>query len=410
MKIQFLSQFFDPEPGVGRGLAFARWLRARGHEVSVVTGYPNYPGGAVYDGYRMDLWQHEEMDGIPVLRVPLYPSHDASAVRRVLNYGSFAASAVAMGISQQERADVCYVINLPTVALAASVQKLVRGTPFVYNIPDIWPEAVTGSGMLRGPVQKVAEGFIHALNRVVHSRAAAMTVISPGFKRILIERGVPEEKVEVVYNWVDEELFRPVPRDEALARELGFAGKFNVLYAGNLGSFQGLESAVRATTRLREFSQIQLVLLGEGQEKEALKRLARELGATNVRFLKRCPLEQMPAINALADALLVHLKEVPLLETWIPSKTQVSLASGRPIVMAARGDAGELTERAQAGVVCTPEDPEALANAILQLHRMPAAEREKLGKNGRDFYVRKMALQVGGVRIEQLFERVAVHA
>jgi putative colanic acid biosynthesis glycosyltransferase WcaI len=345
-----------------------------------------------------------------VLRLPLYPSHDSSAVRRALNYGSFAAAAVALGIPQQERADVCYVINLPTVALAASVQKLVRGTPFVYNIPDIWPEAVTGSGMLRGPVQKVAEGAINALNRVVHSRAAAMTVISPGFKRILVERGVPEEKVAVVYNWVDEELFRPVPRDETLARELGFASKFNVLYAGNLGSFQGLESAVRAATRLRAFPEIQLVLLGEGQEKEALQQLARELGARNVRFLERRPLERMPAINALADALLVHLKEIPLLDTWIPSKTQVSLASGRPIVMAARGDAGELIERAEAGVVCAPEDPEALANAIVKLYRMPVAERERLGKNGREFYLREMSLEVGGKRIEQLFERVAVPA
>ena len=410
MKIQILSQFFDPEPGVGRGLAFARWLRARGHDVRVVTGYPNYPGGEIFDGYKMDLWQRETMDGIPVLRLPLYPSHDSSAVRRALNYGSFAAAAVAMGIPQQERADVCYVINLPTVALAASVQKLVRGTPFVYNIPDIWPEAVTGSGMLRGPAQKVAEGAIHALNRVVHSRAAAMTVISPGFKRILVERGVPEEKVAVVYNWVDEELFRPVARDEALARELGLAGKFNVVYAGNFGSFQGLESAVRAATRLREFPEIQLVLLGAGQEEEALKRLARELGASNVLFLERRPLEEMPAINALAGALLVHLKQVPLLDTWIPSKTQIALASGRPVVMAAGGDAGELVQRAHAGVVCKPEDPDALAQAMLKLYRMPAGEREQLGKNGREFYLREMSLAVGGARIEQLFERVAVHA
>jgi glycosyltransferase involved in cell wall biosynthesis len=408
MRIVFLTQWFDPEPGAIRGLPLARWLAARGHEVRVLTGVPNYPGGRLHPGYRMRLWQREVMDGIPVLRVPLYPSHDASAVGRVMNYASFALSAATIGAALVGEADVAYVYHPPaTVGLPAMVLKGLRRLPFVYHIGDMWPESVVDSGMLGdGALRRVAERTLHVVCRTVYRQANAITVLSPGFKRLLVERGVPAHKVHVVYNWTDEAVFRPAARDEALARELGLAGRFNVVYAGNLGAFQGLEAVIRAAARIAHESAIQLVIVGTGQREAALKRLARELGVDNVRFLGRREYWDMPKIYALADVLLVHLRDLPFFAATIPSKTQVSLACGRPVLMAVRGDAADVVRRAGAGVTCSPEDDAELADAIVKLAHTDREELEAMGARGRAAYLDMMSLAIGGASTETLLRQV----
>jgi glycosyltransferase involved in cell wall biosynthesis len=225
-----------------------------------------------------------------------------------------------------------------------------------------------------------------------------------------VERGVPAEKVHVIYNWCDEELFRPRPRDERLAAALGSAGRFNVVYAGNLGMFQGVETMVRAARLVVDEPDIQVVFVGTGQEEERAKALAREIGATNVRFLSRRPMEEMPAINDLADVLLVHLIDRPVFRTTVPSKTQVSLASGRAVLMAVHGDAADVVEDAGAGLVCAPEDPEAMAAAIRTFHAMDRDRREALGASGRAYYLRHMSLAVGGAATDALLRDAVARA
>src|SRR5205809_7924688 len=187
MRTIFLTQWFDPEPGAIRGLPLARWLTARGHDVRVLTGVPNYPGGRVYPGYRMRLWQREVMDGVSVLRVPLYPSHDTSPVGRVANYTSFALSAATLGAALIGRGDVAYVYHPPaTVGLPAVVLTALRGVPFVYHIADMWPEAVVASGMLGdNAARRVVERLLAGWCRLTYGRAGALSVLSPGFKRLL---------------------------------------------------------------------------------------------------------------------------------------------------------------------------------------------------------------------------------
>jgi colanic acid biosynthesis glycosyl transferase WcaI len=409
MRILFVTQWFDPEPGALRGLPLARWLVRRGHEVTVVTGVPNYPGGKIYPGYRMRLWQREEMDGVSVLRVPLYPSHDGSAMGRLLNYGSFAVSAATLGTALAGSADVAYVYHPPaTVGLAALVLRAVRRIPYVYHIADMWPESVVESGMLgAGKVRRGVELALSAWCKLIYRQASIITVLSPGFKRLLIERGVPAARIEVVYNWTEEAVFRPLPPDPALAADLGLADRFNVVYAGNLGGFQALECVIRAACRLRDDPRIQIVLVGTGPHEERLQGLARELGATNVRFIGSRPFWEMPQLNSLADVLLVHLRDLPFFAATIPSKTQVALASGRPVLMAVRGDAAALVERAGAGLSCAPENDEAIASAIRQLAAMPPAEREAMGQRGRQYYLEHLSLDVGAGRMEELFARLA---
>lgn len=409
LRALFLTQWFDPEPGAIRGLPLAAWLQARGVEVEVLTGFPNYPGGKIYPGYRIQPWARETMQGVPVLRVALYPSHDTSAVRRIANYSTFALSASVLGTFLVREADVAFVYHPPpTVALPAIVLRALRGIPFVYHIADMWPESAVESGMFgEGSLRRIAARAIGSWCTFAYGRAGAITVLSPGFKQLLIERGVPAEKVHVIYNWCDENLFQPRPRNEALAAELGLDGKFNVVYAGNLGIFQGLETVVRAATRVRDLADVQFVFVGTGQREEPLKQLAEEIGATNVRFIGRRQLDEMPPINDLADVLLVHLRDLPFFAATVPSKTQVSLAAGRPVLMAVGGDAAQIVREAGAGCVVPPEDAGAMAKAVRELHAMPASERAALAARGRRYYLDRMSLAVGGQQTHDLLRAVA---
>ena len=408
MRVIFLTITFDPEPGALRGLPLAKWLAARGYDIKVLTAFPQYPEGRIYPGYRVRLWQREVMDGIPVLRVPIYPSHDTSAVRRIGTYLSFALASSTIGASLIGPADAVYLYEPPpTNGLASLVLKFFRGTPIVHHIADMWPETVIESGMIRGSqTKKIANYVLGKWCRFLYRQAQVMTVLSPGFKRLLVERGVPESKIEVIYNWTDEETFRPVERDAALGRELGFEGRFNIVYAGNLGPLQGVDTFIRAAALLKDNPLIQIVLIGTGPKEEEAKRLAAQLGAGNVRFLSRRQYWEMPKINALADVLLVHLRDIPFLHTTIPSKVQVSLASGRPILTGVRGDAADLVREAGAGVVCEPEDPAEMAQTMLKMSRMPKEQLEAMGTRGRVYYLSHLSLDIAGEKMDAVFRRV----
>jgi glycosyltransferase involved in cell wall biosynthesis len=401
LRILILSQYFEPEPGTDRCLPLARWLASHGHEVEVLTGVPNYPGGRVYPGYEMRWRQRQVMDGVPVTRVPLYPSHDRSPLRRFLNYGSFALTSATVGLASVRRPDVALVCHPPaTLGLPAMIARAVQGVPFVYNIADMWPESVVQSGFIRHPrLGRLVERALTAWCNRVYAAASAITVISPGFKTLLVERGVPAEKVHVIYNWTDEDTFRPLAPDPALREQLGLSGKFVVLYAGNFGAYQGLGVVLDAAERLRDRPEVLFLLAGGGQEEGELRRAVSERRLDNVRFLERRPYREMPGVNALADVLLVHLRDLPFFAATIPSKTQVSLATGRPIIMAVRGDAAELIAQADAGPVIPPEDPVRLAEAVLALRSRSEAERAAMGARARAFYDRELALDVGSRRM-----------
>jgi colanic acid biosynthesis glycosyl transferase WcaI len=408
MRILFLTQWFDPEPGAIRGLPLAAWLVERGHTVTVVTGFPNYPSGVVYPGYRQSLWHRERVSGVDIIRVPLYPSRDRSAVRRVANFLSFAASASAIGTALSGPADVAYVYHPPpTVGLAALVQKHLRNVPFVYHIADMWPESVTESGMIGSArAQKLVGRVLSRWCERLYRASGGISVLSPGFRRLLLERGVPSDKVEVIYNWADESIFRPGTPDPALADTLGMSGRFNIVYSGNLGPFQRLDVAIEAAARLRHLPEIQLVLIGTGQCEEDLRDQAQRLGLDNVHFLGRQEYTDMGGINDLADVLLVSLDDLPFFAATIPSKTQVAMASGKPIVMAARGDAADMVEKAGAGTTCAPADPDALAAAFEAMYRSSPSDLAAMGASGREFYQRELSMERGGERTEAMLAAV----
>lgn len=406
MRITILSQWYPPEPESKIHL-LGKQLAARGHIVTALTGFPNYPSGRLYPGYRLRWRQWEQRDGVRVLRVPLYPDHSRSGAKRILNYFSFALSASTLGATLCGRADVMWVYSPPlTVGIPAWWIGLLRRIPFVYEVQDMWPETLTATGML--PSSRAAK-LLGQLAKFIYARAAAITVISPGFKRNLIEKGVPADKIQVIPNWADEDIYRPVERDERLGEEYSLAGKFNVMFAGVMGAAQALENVLAAAEKLIDCEAVQWVFIGDGIDVDRLKQSAQARRLNNVRFIGRQPVERMPYFFAWADALLVHLKRDPLFEITIPSKTIAYLACGRPIITCAAGDPAKVVSDAGAGLVCAPEDATALAQAVRVLRAMPVDQREALGQAGRHAYLQQYT-RAGLVRnYEELLERIAAY-
>lgn len=406
MRVLLLTQWFDPEPAF-KGLLFAKALRDAGHEVQVITGFPNYPGGKVYPGYRVRWRQHEVMDGIPVTRIALYPSHDGSAVGRVLNYLSFATSATLAGIFTRFKPDVAYVYHPPlTVGLAASVICFFRRIPFVYDIQDLWPDTLQATGMIGNRRLLDLVGWVA---RWVYRRATMIVTQSPGFVLRLIERGVAESKIRLIYNWCDEPAL--AKRAAAGSGDLSpLKGRFNVIFAGNMGKAQALEAVLEAAVLVeQQASAVQFVFVGGGTEVEALRFKAR--GLRNVVFLPRMGVAEVGSVLDAADVLLVHLRDSPLFEITLPSKIQAYMFIGKPLLVAVRGDAADLVERAQAGVCATPEDPASIAAAVTRLAALPVEQRFAMGVSGRRFYDEQLSLQAGTRSMVRAFEdAIALHA
>jgi glycosyltransferase involved in cell wall biosynthesis len=404
MRILILSQFFDPEPASIPGMPLASWLTARGHEVEVLTGFPNYPGGHFYPGQPVRLWRREQMDDVKVNRVLLYPSHDRSPLRRVANYTSFSLSASTLGTLLVRKPDVVYVYHPPaTVGLPALLWKALGGVPFLFHVQDLWPESVVDSGMVAdGSARRVVARGIEWWSRRIYAQAGAIVTISEGMKDHLKQRGVPAEKLSVIPNWAEEDTFFPMARDAGLGQRLGTAGRFNLMFSGNLGLYQNLDVLMHAAHLLRDTPQVQVVVVGTGQLETELRQLNEQLQLDNVRFIGRLPYQEMGPVTALADALLVSLQDRPFLSVTIPGKTQVAMACARPIVMAVRGDAARLVESAHCGVVCPPGDAPTLAAAVRQLASLPDEERLAMGERGRRYYELNMSLDRGARKLETL--------
>ncbi len=403
IRVLLLTQWFDPEPTF-KGLVFARELVRQGFEVEVVTGFPNYPGGKVYAGYKIKLIQREFIDGVQITRVPLYPNHGQSALKRVLNYASFAASALFYGLFFARRANVIYAYHPPlTVGIAASLIRVFRGVPIVYDIQDMWPDTLRATGMLNSPR---ALGLVGAVCSWVYRQVDQIVVLSPGFKRLLLQRGVPEAKVETIFNWADEvALSAPLGK---LPPNFPGAEPFKIVFAGNMGKAQALDCILDAAALLNaRNSRVYFVMLGGGVEESRLKQRALYMQLPNVLFLPPVPMSEVGTILAAADALLVHLRKDPLFEITIPSKTQAYMAVGKPLLMAVNGDAADLVLQSGAGVIAESENANALAKAAEELAAMSHNELAAMGQKAMTHYKEHLALAVGVARFGNIFKKLA---
>jgi glycosyltransferase involved in cell wall biosynthesis len=345
------------------------------------------------------------MGGVTVIRVPLYPDHSRNPFRRAANFLSFAVAVALLGPFVVPPVDVVHVIHPPiTMGLAAWTISRLRGVPFTYEIQDMWPETLAATGMVR---QRGLLKIVGWFALWVYRRAACIRVISPGFRRNLITKGVPAGKIRFISNWVDTDFYRPMPVNAETRQRLGFEHRFVVVYAGTIGPAQGLDSVLKAAALLQDLPDVLFAMFGEGIERELLAKLAAERGLTNVRFYGFQPPEQMPKIYALADVLLIHLNEDPLFAITIPHKTFVYMASAKPILSAVHGDVADVVSQARAGISCSPADPSAIAGAVRHLRGLSGPERTAVGANGRraaeELYGRRALI----ARIAEMLESVA---
>ncbi len=403
MKILIYTQWCNPEPAF-KSIPFARALQLKGHDVRVITGFPNYPGGRIYPQYHLRPWLREKIEGIPIFRCPLYPSHDRSSIRRALNYSSFACSSV-FPLLIGWKPDVVYVYNLVTLGALARINGWLRNVPYVLDVQDLWPDSIFQCGMGAGWMNSPLEG----LCRFAYRGADRVVVQSPGFKQELVSRGLTPEKVEVIYNWADQSVIgeHVSPKQGSPDEVARLNGRFNILYAGNLGAAQALETAIQASAITAEKDpRIQWVFVGRGVCKDALESLASRLAPRSTLFLAPRSQRAMNPIVSMSQVLLVSLCDSPLFSITIPSKIQGAMAAGRPILGAVSGDAAKLVETARAGLLCEPGKPRMLAEAAIKLAGMDIQVLDSMGMNGRRFYTEKMSIERGVSRFESVFQDV----
>ncbi len=407
MKILLLTQTFYPEtaPDI-KGLPFAKKLQEKGHSVQVLTGFPNYPGGKLYDGYRIKFFQKEIINGVEVIRVPLYPSHDSSPVRRTLTYLSFAFSAALLGVFLIRKADVMHAYQPPaTIAIPALWIKLIRRIPVVYDIQDLWPDTLQSTGMVNS---RWVISLVGVYCRLIYKFINYFIVLSPGFKKILSKRGVDEHRIEVVYNWSNDITISGNGTPATELRKVLHENDFVVLYAGNIGKAQALDNVVQSAEILQEKDpRIKIAFIGGGVEVDNLKMLMVELQLKNVVFLDRVSFDKIGAIMQSADVLLIHLRKDPLFTITIPSKLQTYLRVGKPILMGAEGDAVDLLKNSGGGLTCEAENPDDIAEKIMQLSHMPCEERTKMGERAREYYSGHLDADIGVDKALQIFKKAA---
>ncbi len=404
LRVLLVTQLFQPEPNHLKGLAFARAVRAAGIDLRVLTGFPNYPGGRVYPGYRLRPLLREVMDGVPVTRVLMFPSHDRSAVRRALTYLSFAATASVAACVARFRPDIVHAYVGPiTLAIPARLAAATRGARTLLDVQDLWPESATASGMIgRGPSSAVAKAFSAWAYRQSHR----VLVLSDGYKRALCARGVPADRIHVIHNWCDEAQIPASGSLQSPGRQS--PGPLRVLYAGNIGTFQGLDVVLDAARILADRRvEVEFTLAGTGVDLDRLRARQQREGIAGVSLAGAVPPERIGTFYERADALLVHLRDTPLSRIAIPQKTQMCLAAGRPVLIGVRGEATSLVEQAKAGIAFDPESPASLADAVARLVGMGEAGQSALGENGRRFYAERLSFRRGVEATLELYRAMA---
>lgn len=385
MHVHIVAQYFWPET-VGAGVwirELAADLAQKGHRVTVITGFPNYPQGRVFEGYRHRLWMREELDGVEVIRTGLFTSPRRAFWSRALSFGSFCASAP-WGTWRAARPDVVYAI-LPPLPLGWTIQRVPgrKRVPVVVNVQDIYPDIAVSLGYLRN---RAAIQFFRWMERSIYARAATVVVITDSFCRNLVKKGVPAEKIQVVPNWVDSQAIRPGPKDNAFRQQWGVNGNFLVVYSGGMGHNTSLPALLQAARLLRA-EPFRFVLIGDGAHRKTLEETAAGQGISNVRFLPFQPWEAYPQVLAASDLQVVSLNESATAYS-LPSKMLKIMSSGRPVLALARpeSDVAKLVGEAGCGVVADPKDPQELADALRGLSGRRET-LEQMGARGRTYLV-----------------------
>ncbi|MGZ3624106.1 MAG: glycosyltransferase family 4 protein [Ktedonobacteraceae bacterium] len=381
--IVFITPYYPPEKAAAAVCVSENAVRLvrRGHQVTVLTTVPNYPNGVVPAEYRGRILQDEMLDGVHVIRVWSFVSPNKGFLRRILAQFSFGLLAPLLGWREIGQPDIIIVQSPPLFdAIAVRLLAWFKRCPFIYMVSDLWPESAVEMGVLRN---RLLIRLSEWLEWSTYQRASLVWVVTEGIKHTLLKRGFPPERLLLLTNGVDTVKFHPSSQIEA-RRELDWDDRFTVVYVGTHGLSHGLATVLDTAEFLKNHPDILFVLVGDGAEKENLVIQANKRALTNITFYDAQPHKSVPIFLAAADACLVHVRRnIPVFTGMLPIKMYEAMACGKPVLLGVDGEARRLAEQeAGAALYVEPENPMALASAILSLQQQPALA-QVMGQRGR---------------------------
>jgi glycosyltransferase involved in cell wall biosynthesis len=404
MRILIVSQYFWPESFRVNDLAVG--LSERGHDVTVLTGEPNYESGSFADGYSAFSPRSERYHNVDVERFPLISRGSETGFRLAANYLSFALTASLFAPVRLRRPiDVVLVYQMSPVTMAAPafVLKALRGLPLILWVQDLWPDALRATGKVK------SERALDAMRKIVAAMYRAsdrVLVQSEAFVPDVCVAGVRANRIGYLPNWA-EAVYQPctVEREAGERREL--PDGFRVMVAGNIGVAQSMGTVVDAAHRLADVQDLRWIVVGDGRRRRWTENRVASLGlGSRFSFVDRRPVDVMPRYLSLADVLLVTLARDPAYALTVPSRLQSYLACARPVIASLDGEGARVVEESGAGLVCASEDSSALADRVLTMYRMRREEREAMGKRGRAYFERHFERETLLDRLEGWFEEV----
>ncbi|MEB3232830.1 MAG: glycosyltransferase family 4 protein [Leptolyngbyaceae bacterium] len=403
MRILIYSYNYHPEPiGIAPLMTqLAEGLVKRGHQVRVITGMPNYPQRRIYDEYRGKYFLEEEKNGVTVQRSYVWVQPKPGLVGRMLLDASFVVTSVVQALRGWKPDIILLTVPPLPVSVPAALLGLFYACPVVLSLQDILPEAAIQVGLIKN---KMAIRVFEALERFAYSSATAISVITEGFTKNLLSKGVPAGKMTCIPNWVDVHEIKPLPLEgNSFRRDHHLENKFVVMYSGNIALTQGMNTVIRAARLLSHIPDIVFVIVGEKSAIATLEETCQKLETPNVKLLEFQPREVLPQMLAAANVGLI-VQKANVVAFNMPSKTQILLASGRPIIASvpSSGTAADAVRRSGGGLVVEPESPQALASSILELYENPH-KAELLGQQGRQHALQHYAFEESLKRYEQLF-------
>lgn len=385
MKITFLCQYFPPEMGApaARTYEHARHWAALGHEVRVITGFPNHPTGIIRPEYQGYFVKRERVDGIELLRTWVYCAANKGFFKRVLNFLSFFLSSFVLGSLMTGRPDVV-VGTSPQFfcAVSAYLLSVLKRAPFVFEVRDIWPQSAVELGALRNPLIVKA---LEAIEMFLYRRARLIVVVAESTRPYLLSRGIPAEKIRIVPNGIDAGyLESAVATPVEIREQYGLSDRFVVSYIGTHGMSHALDTVLKAAAKLQEDDSIVFLFVGEGAEKDNLKRMAAELGLKNTIFVNEQPRGRLLAFYRASDVSLAPLKRLDIFRKVLPSKLFELMGTGCPVICSVEGEAAALVEKSGGGICIEPENAGSLVEAIMRM-KGDGALRRRLAASGRAF-------------------------
>ncbi len=384
MHILFLSHYFPPETNAPASRTYehtSRWVREPDVKVTVITNHPNHPNGILFPGFVNRCLTRERMDGIEIYRVWSFLAANAGFSLRTLNYLVFMMASILAALRMPKPDVVVATSPQFFCAVAGYIISRIKGSPFVFELRDIWPESIVTVGAMR---KSFLIGLLEKLEIFLYQKSAKIVALTSAFRDYLINKGIPADKVVVIKNGVDLRFFSPKQGSEKLRQELGGQNKFIISYIGTVGMAHAVDNIVEVAAKLQDRPGFLFLIVGEGARKKHIVEMASEMGLDNIKILPGVSRDQVRDYYAISDLVLVTLKDSPLFRKVIPSKIFEIMAMARPILCAVDGECWDIIEQAQSGIFVEPE------NVIEMTERIKALKGQTeilhdMGQRGRNF-------------------------